>query len=113
MILIIGGKGAGKLDYLRSLGYRDEDIAVSVLDEKPALHGLEEIIFAAPERAMEFIPKLREKEAITCCETGSGIIPVDKKEREGREATGRVCAALAKEAERVIRLVCGIPTVIK
>ena len=113
MILIIGGKGAGKLEYLRSLGYNDEEIARAALDEKPALYGLEEMIFAAPEKAAELIPVLLKKEAVACCETGSGIIPIDKKERDGREATGRVCIELAKDATRVIRMVCGVPTVIK
>lgn len=35
MILVIGGHTAGKLDYIRSLGYGEEQIARSLLDERP------------------------------------------------------------------------------
>ena len=30
-----------------------------------------------------------------------------------REYTGRLCTALAEQADRVVRLFCGIPTIIK
>ena len=33
--------------------------------------------------------------------------------RLGREAAGRLCVLLAKDAEAVVRMVCGIPTIIK
>ena len=41
------------------------------------------------------------------------MIPLQKEDRLYREAVGRLCILLAKEAEQVIRLVCGIPQVIK
>ena len=50
---------------------------------------------------------------VVCDEVGSGVIPLEKARRLGREATGRLCCQLAKEATRVVRLVAGIPTVIK
>ena len=46
-------------------------------------------------------------------EVGCGIVPVDPFERKYRETTGRICCVLAKRAEKVVRVMCGIPTVIK
>ena len=53
------------------------------------------------------------KEVVVCDEVGSGIIPLSARDRQAREATGRLCIQLAARATRVVRLVCGIPTVIK
>ena len=50
---------------------------------------------------------------MVCDEVGSGVIPLQREQREFREATGRLCIALAREASQVVRLVCGIPQVIK
>lgn len=46
-------------------------------------------------------------------EIGYGIVPIVKEERLWREQTGRVCCRLAAQAETVVRVVAGIPTVIK
>ncbi len=46
-------------------------------------------------------------------EIGSGIIPLEKADRIWREETGRACCAIAGHSETVIRMCCGIPTVIK
>lgn len=50
---------------------------------------------------------------ILCDEVGSGIVPLEKKERIYREEVGRVLCMLAKQAVRVERIVCGIGQVIK
>lgn len=113
MILVIGGVASGKRDYVRSLGYSDREIADGVLDERPVLYGLEGIVARSPMESAELLPMLLEKEVVVCCEVGSGIIPLERHEREAREQTGRLCNRLAQKADRVVRLVCGIPTVIK
>lgn len=46
-------------------------------------------------------------------EIGSGVIPMGKSERIWRETVGRSGCILAKYSDRVIRLMCGIPTAIK
>ncbi len=46
-------------------------------------------------------------------EVGYGVVPVDAFERAYREAVGRVCTELAGYSTRVVRVVCGIGTVIK
>ena len=103
MILIIGGAGSGKGAYARALGYTDADIAYNV----------HETVFEQPEAAFELLEALLTKPVVTCDEVGSGVIPLDKHDRLGREATGRLCVLLAQHAERVIRMVAGIPVVIK
>jgi len=113
MILIVGGHAAGKLDYVKTLGYTDGDVSGDVYDEKPVLYGLQAIAAAAPERAEALLPALLQKRVVVCDEVGSGVIPLEKRDREAREATGRLCVLLAREAERVVRVVAGIPVVLK
>ena len=113
MILILGGAASGKCTYLASLGYKPEEIADGVLDDKKALYGLEKLVAADPEGASALLPLLLEKEAVVCCEVGSGVIPLHYEQRLAREATGRLCVQLAAKADKVVRLVAGIPIVLK
>ena len=46
-------------------------------------------------------------------ETGYGIVPIDPEERLFRETHGRICTVLAAYSDLVIRIVSGIPQVIK
>ncbi len=41
-------------------------------------------------------------------EIGNGIVPIEAFEREYREYTGRILVELAKRAEEVERVICGI-----
>ncbi len=113
MILILGGAASGKRTYLLSLGYGPQDIADGVLDDKKALYGLEKLVAEDPEGAEGLLPVLLRKEAVACCEVGSGVIPIRYEQRQAREATGRICIQLAAHAEKVVRMVAGIPTIIK
>ena len=113
MILVIGARSSGKRSYVESLGYTSAQIADGVLDESPVLYNLQDITMADPEGAPALLEGLLKKEVVVCDEVGSGVIPLEKARRLGREATGRLCCQLAKEATRVVRLVAGIPTVIK
>ncbi|HPR40428.1 MAG TPA: bifunctional adenosylcobinamide kinase/adenosylcobinamide-phosphate guanylyltransferase, partial [Oscillospiraceae bacterium] len=61
----------------------------------------------------ELLPRLLEKEAVLCDEVGSGVIPVAGNEAAARRAVGKLCILLAQRATCVVRVVCGIPTVIK
>ena len=113
MILVIGGRAAGKTAYTQSLGYTQEDTAEATLDERPVLDHLERLVQADPEAGERILPALLKKEVVICDEVGSGVIPASRAEREVREATGRLCIRLAQKADRVVRLVAGIPTIIK
>lgn len=113
MILIVGGRASGKLDYIRSLGYSEQAVAQGVLDQRPVLYGLQELVRPDPAGAEALLPQLLDKQVIACDEVGLGVIPLDPQEREYREAVGRLCVQLAQEADQVLRLVCGIPQTIK
>ena len=45
---------------------------------------------------------------VICDELGNGIVPIKKQERIWREQTGRLMIELAKQAERVERILCGL-----
>lgn len=111
MILIIGGEGSGKRTFAESLGYTQ--IADGLLDDSPALCHVEKLVEADLAGADALLAALCQKEVVICNEVGSGVIPVDRERRLAREATGRLCVLLAKQASCVVRLVCGIPSVIK
>lgn len=61
------------------------------------------------EKLIERNPDL----VLVCDEVGYGVVPVDTFDREYRETVGRVCTKLAAASKRVVRIVCGIGTVIK
>ncbi len=113
MILVIGAVASGKTHYVKSLGFSDFDIADAVLDEKSVLNNLQDMVFADPTGSDELYEELLKKSVVICNEVGSGIIPVERADRVAREASGRLCNRLAQAAERVVRIVCGIPIVIK
>lgn len=114
MILIVGGMASGKRGYaMARLGYGPEQMADGVLDERPVLYNLQDLVARDPSATADLFDALAGKEVVICNEVGSGVIPADPRQRAEREATGRLCNRLAVSAEEVVRMVCGIPTVIK
>lgn len=113
MILIIGGEGSGKRTYAESLGYTKEQMADAVIDERPVLFHLENLVSRDWEHAGELLEPLLKKEVVICNEVGSGVIPADRDIRKSREAAGRLCILLAQRASSVVRMVCGLPTNLK
>ena len=114
MMLIVGGAGAGKRAYaMRALGLTEADFSADPFDDASAVANLHNWVFAHPGQGEACMPKLLAKRAVLCNEVGCGVVPMDRGEREAREEVGRLCVALASEAEAVVRVVCGIPTVIK
>lgn len=113
MLLVIGAAASGKRAYVKTLGYRDADMADAVWDDRPVLLNLQDLIAAAPARAEDLLAPLLEKEVVVCNEIGSGVIPVRAEERELREQTGRLCILLAQQSDKVVRLVCGLPVTLK
>ena len=64
----------------------------------------------------QLIPKLLQENpriVLVTNELGYGIVPIDPFDRSWRELTGRICTELAEHADEVIRVVCGIPVVLK
>jgi adenosyl cobinamide kinase/adenosyl cobinamide phosphate guanylyltransferase len=114
MILVIGGLASGKREYVRKeYGYSDQDIADAVLDDKPVIYNLQDLVARDPAKCTSMAAELMKKQIVICNEVGCGIVPMSQNDRETREAVGRLCIKLAREADKVIRIYSGIPTVIK
>ncbi|MBR6840065.1 MAG: bifunctional adenosylcobinamide kinase/adenosylcobinamide-phosphate guanylyltransferase [Oscillospiraceae bacterium] len=106
MIFVTGPLYAGKKEYIRN-----------------ALH-LSEAEFAAravwdaQEQALNadlpaLADRLSEKEIVISTEIGGGLVPIDKTEREKREAAGRLACLLAERADTVVRVCCGLGQILK
>lgn len=93
MILIVGGRGAGKREFARKALGCDPKKTLSDLHELDPLPPLEELL---------------SYEAVICDEVGCGVVPLERKDRDRREAIGRLCCQLAQEAQAVYRLQCGL-----
>ena len=46
-------------------------------------------------------------------ETGNGVVPIDGEQRRCRELTGRILCEISGMADKVTRIVCGIPQKLK
>ena len=88
MILIIGAEASGKREFAKGLGYAEKDFADAALDEKRVVYNVQNIVFDDPDRVEALYNELIKKDVVICNEVGSGIIPVDRTTRLGREAAG-------------------------
>lgn len=107
MILIIGGAYQGKSDFARSLVTAEDKIIYNAHEK------IRQLMRDGKDAATEFNSMLQGIDVVTCAEIGMGIVPLDEFEREWRETTGRIMCRLAKEADMVYRIVCGIAIRIK
>ena len=102
----MGGKAAGKRTYALSLGFAEADMAFDVHERLPLSTDAKADV---PRLAAE----LSGKAAVTCAEVGSGVVPIAPEERAWRDAVGALARELAARADAVVRLVCGVPAVLK
>ena len=122
MIMLTGGAFQGKTEYMKKrFRLTGDEIAdggkcdISVLAKSRFISHYE---LAVKRMIFEGIDPLVFTETLDCeaieiNEIGCGIIPLDKSEREWRELTGRAGCIIAEKADEVVRVCCGIPTVIK
>jgi len=124
MRIITGGAFQGKRAFAEKLypGVEWTDGGRCALDEIRtcrAVYGFHEFVkrWIKQGKSWEELASLMLEEnrdlILICDEIGCGLVPVDAFEREYRESTGRVMNALAVQAERVDRVVCGIGRRIK
>ena len=104
-VYVTGPMASGKREYvLNTLGIPETEAAFEVqelLREKPNMD-----VAALAE-------KLSGYQAITQTEVGAGVIPLAASDREWRERAGRLACLLAARADIVVRMVCGVPIIVK
>ena len=108
MILIFGGAYQGKTEYAHEQ-FGESRTIINDLDR--------EILkwVQADEDVTEKIATLvkRNPDAVFICnDISCGIVPLCPTERKWREAVGRALGDLAGRSEQVIRMYCGIPTIL-
>ena len=127
MILIVGGIEQGKKEWAKQhFGLADTQIAdgaaldvssAAEADFAPyrALYGLQTLLEHAAslsdnsrEALLNTLLGLPKDFVVICDEVGLGLVPQQHEDREYRELVGRVCCALAAEAQEVWRVFCGI-----
>lgn len=124
MILITGGAYQGKLKFVEEHFKPDKiidgsDCILSIPENAECVINYHELIkrlMIENSDTVEFTKKFCNKNqnaAVIMNEVGSGIIPIEKSEREWRENVGKCGCIIAEKANKVIRMTCGIPTVIK
>ena len=107
MIFVTGPLFAGKREYICSaLGWTEDELTQRAIWDVQAL--------AANAPDLEALAQdLSRYEVVIATEIGGGVVPMDPAQRQAREAAGRLSCLLAQRAQRVIRVVCGLPQVLK
>ena len=104
MVLLVGGAYQGKAALAKRL-YPDLPLAQN-------LHARVREELGAGRDPMALLDGLRGH-VITCDEVGCGVVPLDRADEDYREAVGRLCCAIADEADVVVRVMAGVPQWIK
>lgn len=120
MIFVTGPLFAGKQTYIQNaLGWTGEEFAEKGIRDVQELSAAA-VSERAPEdheermrRLQKLADELSRAEVVLSTETGAGVIPVDRRERQKREAAGILSRLLAERADLVIRVTCGLPQFLK
>lgn len=118
MDLIIGGAYQGKLDYAREQFHLEtEDLAFyenGYDTTRRCLCYLEQAVYDAVAAGRPFeLPSLRADAVVICTDVSCGVVPMDRVQRLWREEVGRTVCALARRADSVTRVFCGLPLRLK
>lgn len=120
MILIIGGAYQGKLDYAKeSFDITDSDVYIcnsDVIDfSKRCIYKIEEFAAHCPD-TVDYFKENRDawqNSILIVQDIFCGVVPIDAEKRVWRQRTGRLVQYLSKEAQRVIRIFCGLEQQLK
>ena len=124
MILVFGGSYNGKLNYVKEkYNIGDEEIffcnGKEVDYSKKVICGLHKLVYEIRkdgEDPLKYIKdnvKHFQEKIIISDEISSGIVPLEKNDRIWREDNGKCLQYLSKNSCAVIRVFCGIGTVLK
>lgn len=107
MVFVTGPLYSGKKTFIREWMHWDEETL-----SRNAVWDVQKL--AAEWDDLELLAEeLSKKRVVIATEVGGGIVPLTERERAERETAGRLACLLAKRADLVIRVFCGIPTVLK
>ena len=124
MVLIIGGAYQGKLDFEKTAFTLSEDeiftCGSSEIDfSKRCINSIEEFTLACVQSGVdpsEYFKAHRDdwKNSVLICEDiFCGVVPMGAEMRAWRQATGRLCQYLSREAAEVSRIFCGLEQKLK
>lgn len=125
MELILGGAYQGKLTWAAekyALSPEDTWDLAQGLPEKEmrCVYHLEALTWAEAQQGgssesvlKKLLPRLSADGIVIAREVGSGVVPMDPVERLWRELHGGAVKALAAKSDRVMRIFCGLPEVLK
>lgn len=125
MILVFGGAYQGKLEYaLDKFQLSEDDVYRCSRDgdlnlDCRVIYGLEEFVYWCTENGWEASAVLESRfdmdadvpfldKIFIANDVSQGLVPMDATDRAFREMMGRTLLHLAKEAEEVHRVFCGI-----
>ncbi|MCI7145403.1 MAG: bifunctional adenosylcobinamide kinase/adenosylcobinamide-phosphate guanylyltransferase [Clostridiales bacterium] len=123
MILVFGGAYQGKLDYVREnlVQGREWDCAGGAPDfSADVICGVESFVMDCVDRGTEAADYFREHrdewigdKVLILTDASQGVVPVERRLRDFREMNGRLMIYLAGEADKVVRVFCGIGKQVK
>ena len=126
MILIIGGRYQGKLDYARQrFGLSESDVFSCCADsdaidfDRRCIAYIDRWTLGCVRRGVDPLDFIQgniarlSRAVVIATDISCGVVPVDAETRAWREACGRVNGFLASHADEVWRLFCGLPQRIK
>ncbi len=124
MVLIIGGAYQGKLDFAKTAFMLPEDDIFTCdnaeIDfSKRCINRVEEFTLACVQSGLdpsEYFKAHKEDwtDSILICEDiFCGVVPMGAEMRAWRQATGRLCQYLSREAAEVSRIFCGLEQKLK
>lgn len=107
MIFVTGPLFAGKEEYIKAaLKLTDEAFRACAVRDVQALAANADDLTALADKLSAF-------RVVIATEVGGGVVPTDERQRQSREAAGRLACLLAQRADTVVRVCCGLPQVLK
>ena len=125
MIFIIGGAYQGKLEYAKNkFGLNETDIFEC--SSEGQIDFSRKCIYASEEFAMSCVKSGKDAVKVFCDNRAKwkdsiiimrdifcGVVPMGAENRAWREMAGRLAGYLSNEAEKVIRIFCGLEQILK
>ena len=122
MKLFVGGAFQGKRDCMQGMFGIEESVIADGAQELKEIAAIDHYHLRIRKQLetgldpVEELEKLLNKHpdiVLLCDEVGQGIVPMERADRDYREAVGRTMCVAAQRAEEVYRVVCGLAQRIK